>query len=153
MEENDGQLDKHHVEMMLAEYERAQEVAHHDDAVIYEVAAIVWSADTLLLGFILEVKCDSNQWLVILSSVVAILLTASVPFIHTLVKRGQMIAFQVCREIESSLPLPHRLHTRIHDAYPKKRWTYAMWFLSGVFACTWICIIYHAHVCLTCCRK
>jgi len=36
-------------------YERAQESAFHADVIAYEVAAIVWSANVLLLGFVLEV--------------------------------------------------------------------------------------------------
>ena len=42
-------------------YERAQESAFHADVIAYEVAAIVWSANVLLLGFVLEVPLASAR--------------------------------------------------------------------------------------------
>ena len=41
-------------------YESAQETARHNDAIIFEVATIVWSANTLLMGFILEVDLEPS---------------------------------------------------------------------------------------------
>jgi hypothetical protein len=50
----------------LHEYDQALEIGRYSDNIIHEVAAIVWGANTLLLGFILEVPCEStNQSLVI----------------------------------------------------------------------------------------
>lgn len=68
--------DAHRIEKLLAEYERAQEVGHHTDTIIHEVTAIVWGADTLLMGFILEVSCESNnQLLVIVTAIIGILMS------------------------------------------------------------------------------
>jgi len=85
------------------------------------VTAIVWGANTLLLGFILEVSCDSkNQVLVIVAASVGILLTAYVPVHHHLTKIIQKrIAYPVARKIESELSLPNKLHAQINAAYPK----------------------------------
>src|SRR6266404_8383931 len=84
---------------MLAEYEQAQSIGQHSDAVFHEVTAIVWGANTLLLGFILEVPCESdNQKLVVLSAIVGMAMSVYVPWIYKLAKKGQRAAFQVCRE-------------------------------------------------------
>jgi hypothetical protein len=56
-------------EITIAEYDQALDIAEHTDVVIHEVAAIIWGANTLLLGFILEVDCgSSNQRLVVLTA-------------------------------------------------------------------------------------
>jgi hypothetical protein len=53
---NNSLLDK-----AMHEYEQAGEIARHTDNIIHEVTAIVWGANTLLLGFILEVPCESKN--------------------------------------------------------------------------------------------
>jgi hypothetical protein len=136
-------------ERILAEYAQAQEAAIHTDVVIHEVAAIVWGANTLLFGFILEVPCKpGNQWLVLVASVLGIFMSAYVPWVQWLTKKGQTIAYSVCREIEKELPLTHQLHTRIHDAYPKKRGQAAVLFLTLCFVAGWIWVVHHAWACL-----
>lgn len=135
---------------MLAEYEQAQSVAQHDDAVFHEVAAIAWGANTLLLGFILEVGCDSsNQRLVIAAAVVGLFISGYVPLVMHLVKIGQLIAFSVCRDIEDQLHLPHRLNTRIHEKYPLKWGQRAVWSITVVFVLAWLCVIANATYCLS----
>jgi hypothetical protein len=127
---------------VLAEYELAQETAHHSDVIIHEVAAIVWGANTLLLGFILEMPVDSDKrTLVIAAAVIGIFLTAFVPYVQYLTKKGQVIAYRICREIEAQEALPHRLNTQIHDSYPLKAGQKAIWVISAVFALSWLWVI------------
>lgn len=142
------------VEKMLAEYERAQDVGHHTDTVIHEITAIVWGADTLLLGFILEVNCDSdNQKLVIVAAVLGFLMSAYVPLVMRWTKTGQRIAHTICREIENELPLTHRLNNRIHDGYPKWRpGQVVVCVLTIFFLAAWIYVGVHAWSCLYACR-
>jgi hypothetical protein len=142
--------DRDRIEILLAEYERGQEIGHHTDGIIHEVTSIVWGANTLLLGFILEVSCDStNQILVIVSAVVGILMSAYVPWVHHLTKRIQRIAYDVCRKIEDEAPLPHRLNILINADYPKwKPGLVAVWVLTAVFVAAWLGVIVHAGICL-----
>lgn len=136
-------------------YERAQENAHHSDAVLYEVTAIVWSASVLLLGFVLEVPPERDrQRLVVVASVLAILLSLYVPFVMWLVKIGQHRALEICREIETELPEKLRLHTQIHEIYPKMRGQLAVWFLTICFIIAWLYILHRALICVfqpSCC--
>lgn len=137
------------IDKTLAEYERAQEIALHTDVVIHEVAAIVWGANTLLLGFILEVRCaPENQWLVIVAAVVGIFMSLYVPLVQYLTKKGQQVAYAICRDIERDSGLTHQLHTRIHEIYPKKRGQAAVWVLTGIFIGAWCWNIHHAWACL-----
>jgi hypothetical protein len=134
---------------LLAEYEQAQSIAQHGDAVFHEVAAIAWGANTLLLGFILEVDCNSaNQRLVVVSALIGLVISAYVPVVMNLIKIGQPIAYSVCREIEDDLQLPHRLNNRINDKYPPGRGQKAVWIISGVFALAWVAVIANALHCL-----
>lgn len=152
MGESETESNNRHVEILLAEYGQAQEVGHHTDTIIHEVTAIVWGANTLLLGFILEVPCESNnQKLVIVGSIVGILMSAYVPWVHHLTKKGQRVAYDVCRNIEDSLSLPHRLHTRIHREYPRwKPGLVAVWVLTVSFVVGWIYVISRSWKCLSC---
>lgn len=137
-------------ENLRCEYDQALQIAHHSDGVINEVTAVVWGANTLLLGFILEVPCESvNQKLVVVASVVGLVMSLYVPLVHVLAKRGQKIAYDTCREIERALPFKYKLHTAIHAVYPKSKpgWI-AILALSIVFLCAWGYVMYHAASCL-----
>lgn len=130
-------------------YERAQEISHHSDAVAYEVAAIVWSGQVLLLGFVLEVPPHKyQQSLVIVASVLAILLALYVPFVMRLTKIGQHKAYDICREIESKIHSDLRLHTRIAEIYPKGRGQLAVYSLTLIFVMAWAYVLHKAINCV-----
>src|SRR5260370_20103563 len=142
--------DSYNIEKTLAEYERAQDVGRHADIIIYETAAIVWGANTLLLGFILEVSCDSNnQKLVMVAAVLGLLMSLYVPLVMRLTKKNQGIAYAICREIENDLHLPHRLNNRIHQMYPQwKPGRVAIWVLTAFFVGAWVYVAGQACSCL-----
>jgi hypothetical protein len=139
-------------EKYLAEYERAQEVALHTDGIVHEITSIAWAADTLLLGFILEVECKpSNEKLVILAAVVGLAITLYVPFSISPIKVIQTIAYDICREIEKTdgSPIAHKLHSEVKKKYPTwKPGQTAVWIITFIFAAVWICVIAHAVACL-----
>lgn len=118
-------------------YESAQETARHDDTVIYEVAAIVWSANTLMMGFILEVPLAARQQrAVVATAIVGIFLTLYVPYVLWLMKKGQMTAFHLCQEIEQKfLPDWLQLHKKIDKVHVKHGGRYAVWIITVVFVC------------------
>jgi hypothetical protein len=140
---------------MLAEYERAQESGLHIDTIIHEITAIVWGANTLLLGFTLEVECKSdNQKLVILAAIIGIFMSTYVPFNVWLGKKAQKVAYRICREIEDELPLTHRLAWRIRENYPQwKPGQVALAVLTVVFCFGWCLVFLHAWTCLHLCEQ
>jgi hypothetical protein len=128
-------------------YEAAQETARHNDVIIFEVAAIVWSANTLLMGFILEVDPEpKRQAVVVAAALVGLVLTLYVPYVLWLVKPGQMIALRLSQHIEKSSNLPKilQLHTRIHQRYKKHGNRYAVCTITIVFLLAWIYILLRA---------
>lgn len=138
------------LENIRCEYNHALEIAQHSDAIIHEVAAIVWGANTLLLGFILEVPCESdNQKLVIVASIVGLMMSLYVPAVHILVKRGQKIAYKACQDIEKEFPFKYKLHTAIEAVYPKWKpgWV-AVLILTAAFLAGWGYVMHHAANCL-----
>ncbi|MFY9531237.1 MAG: hypothetical protein WBC04_08345 [Candidatus Acidiferrales bacterium] len=60
-------------------YEKSQDSAEHNDLLVWEVTAIIWSASALLIGFIVEVlgtEATAGQLLIVCStSILAIFLT------------------------------------------------------------------------------
>lgn len=135
-------------ELLLSEYDHALEIGKHSDAVFHEVAAIAWGANTLLLGFILEVSCDSpNQALVILAAVVGLFVTAYVPIVMYLTKIGQKVAYEACREIENELQLPHRINNKIYERYPRNSGQVITSIITIIFVVVWVLVIVHADNC------
>ena len=131
--------------ILLAEYDGAREVAHHSDDVIYAVAAIVWAANTILLGLAIEAKPELGiELIVALLSVLGILLSVFVIEVVRLMKIGQHAAFKVCQRIEEMIPLPHQLHRRIHECYPAgaaRRW---FWVITIAFIVMWAVVLVRA---------
>jgi hypothetical protein len=132
-------------------YERAQESAFHADVIAYEVAAIVWSANVLLLGFVLEVPLTpASQKPVFAAALVSLFFTAYVPYVMRLTKIGQGLAREMCREIEEQEQLPEwlRFHTRVHRIYPQRRGQFAIYTITAVFVVLWFYIGFRALGCI-----
>jgi len=135
-------------------YERAQESAFHGDVIAYEVAAIVWSANVLLLGFILEVPLTpARQKPVLAAAMVSPFFTAYVPYVMRLTKIGQRLAREMCRDIEEKEHLPEwlRFNTRVHKIYPARHGEFAVYTITAVFVLLWFYVGLRALGCI--CRS
>lgn len=108
-------MDEQELDVLLNEYERAQELAHHSDAVFWEITSIIWGANTLMLGFVLEAMGNCRAKLLI----------------------GQRIAFKACRGLEARLRTHSQLHTRIHAEYPKHFVQWLVYLVTFFFLATW----------------
>jgi hypothetical protein len=132
------------------EYEQAQAMAQHSDAVFYEVAAIVWSANVLLLGFMLEVPLKRHtQGPVLCAAILGFFLTLYVPFVLGLTKKGQLLAFSVCQRAEVRYGFKYRLHNRIDRIYPKKRGRWGVCVVTCAFVVVWLYMAARAAASLT----
>jgi hypothetical protein len=130
------------LQIAIAVHERANENAHHSDIIIWEVTSIIWGANTLLLGFILEAIDDSHaRPLIIATSIIGIFLTVFVAHFVHLAKIGQHTAYRMCQNIEQEFQLEFRLHCQLHAKYetPGAR----SWFYSVIKgrAQTWVRLI------------
>jgi hypothetical protein len=63
-------------QFILAEYEYARETWNHNDTVAWEIVAIIWGGETLLLGFVVQAMSQERNpwWLIFCVSVVGILM-------------------------------------------------------------------------------
>lgn len=130
---------------VLAEYERAQDAAYHSDAIIYEVAAIIWSGNALLLGFILEAPSHLGIQLVVAAlSILGILTSVFVVRTQSLSKIGQRIAYEICRRIETDTPLTYKLHCRIDAVYPKRAAQHWICGITAAFIAVWAVVLLRA---------
>lgn len=140
-------------EIYLSVYERAQESAHHIDVVLWEIAAIIWGGNTLLLGFILEAIDKPRALpLIVVSSVMALVLTAFVARIWYVSRVSKKIGYRTCQAIEKDYQFPKDLclHTKIHEFYPEgvgTRWVYS---ISVLFAVAWLGVLFFALWLLLC---
>ena len=146
-------------------YERSQETFHHDDTFMWEVASIIWGANTLLLGFTLEAIHDPlARPLIIATSVIAIALTFFVNHFFSLAKVGQHIAHEMCRAIEAKFfPAELALHTKIHEKYENpcsrvwfcfyaKSRTWVHW-ITWLFVAVWLFVLCWAVRLQFCCKS
>jgi hypothetical protein len=132
-------------------YERAQENALHADVIAYEVAAIVWSANVLLLGFVLEVPLTpARQKPVFAAALVSLFFSVYVPYVMRLTKIGQRLAREICRDIEEKEHLPEwlRFHTRVHAIYRPRRGEFAVYAITAVFVLLWFYVGIRALACI-----
>lgn len=145
------QIDAQRHDLSMFVHERASESAYHADILMWELASIIWGANTLLLGFILEAIDNAHARLLIIPTcVVGVVLTLFVAHLFHLGKIGQGIAYGMCREIERDFPEKLRLHSTIHADYenPARRsWLFGIvrgkakhWVgvITVLFLCLWL---------------
>jgi hypothetical protein len=146
-EKEDRDREKSSSDWAMQIYERAQDNSFHCDVITYEVAAIVWSANVLLLGFILEVPLTpAKQELVLAAAIVSLVFTSYVPYVMRFTKIGQRVAVKICLEIEEKEQLPNwlRFHSRIHEIYPKRRGQFAVYAITVIFLLLWLYVGFRA---------
>ena len=124
-------------------YERAQDAAFHSDEVMWQITAIIWGANTVLLGFVLDAMHTRSVLALIVSSVVGMVLTAFVARVCAVAKVAKSVGFEICRTIEKHSDFPEhlRLHTRIDKRYPRgfgRRWVYG---ISITFGLLWLGVL------------
>ncbi|SRR5260221_12609634 len=132
---------------LLAAYQVAHENAHHHDLIIWEAAAIIWSANALLMGFVLEAVSSAEprvHVLIAVSSIVGIGMTAFLLLCFPRMKRNQKISWEVCQKIEKELGLEFKVHTLIHEDYgqAKIRMRPLYYVLSILFIVAWFFFLF-----------
>ena len=129
-------------ERLLAQYEFARDTRDHADASAWEMTSIVWGAQTLLLGFVLEAISNKDaQPLIAIVGVLGLLLCLfnyRVMHARTRVCRAMI---RICLRIEGRLKMelkPQRFLNRYYPRGIQRRWFYIV---NGFFAVAWVSII------------
>lgn len=136
-----GDEEQRQTDILLAEYEFARENRNSGDAIGWEMTAISWGGQTLLLGFVLEaIDHPLAELLILAVAILGILLSC---FNHIVMRRRMLVCDsmnQVCREVETKLMMRLQPQHRIDSVYPKK-WIKKQytWFLivNYSFALVW----------------
>ena len=129
--------------LLVAEYEFARDNRSTADATAWEMTAIVWGGQTLLLGFILE--AISNRDVQLLIALVGVLGLVLCRFNHVVVHTRNIVCNRmnkICREIENSTAeMLHKPQNRLDDVYPPGVQT--LWFniVNWLFVVAWLAVI------------
>lgn len=131
------------IQFMIAEYEFARDNRNHGDATEWEMTAIVWGAQTLLLGFVLEAISNRDvQPLIVLVGVLGLVLCR---FNYVVVRTRNMVCNLmngICRDIENSTPLMrHKPQNYLNERYPPR--IQSFWFnvVNWLFVLVWLAVI------------
>jgi len=127
--------------ILLAEYEFARENRNQANTAAWEMTAIMWGGQTLLLGFALEaVEYRSAQPLIVVLSLLGIVLSC---FNYVVMQTRILVCHQmvdVCYEIEDLLPMVVKPQHRLNPLYPKKKQTRWFYAVNFIFAAAWILV-------------
>lgn len=131
------------IQFILAEYEFARDNRNHADATEWEMTAIVWGAQTLLLGFVLEAMSNRDvQPLIILVGTLGLVLCR---FNYIVVRTRNMVCNlmnEICAGIENSTAFMSRKpQNRIDQHYPRKIQTFWFKAVNVFFAAAWLFVI------------
>jgi hypothetical protein len=135
---DEGQI----IQALIAEYGFASDNRNHGDAVAWEMTAIVWGGQTLLLGFALEaISQRSAQPLVVLAGVLGILMCCFNAVVVRTRNEVCRVMIQVCIEIEDKIPMLFKPQHRLTASYPGG--TQSLWFkiLNWSFVPVWAVVI------------
>jgi hypothetical protein len=133
------------IQILLAEYEFARDNRNHADATLWEMNAIIWGAQTLLLGFTLEaVSHRPAQPLVMLVGVLGIVMCR---FNAVVVRTRNEVCkemIDVCLKIEEKVPMLFKPQTYLKSSYPVG--LQSKWFrrLNWSFVPVWVAVILRA---------
>lgn len=126
------------IQSLLVEYQAAQDSAHHHDNLVWTTTGIIWGAELVLIGFVVQSADDPGLKLPVASVCLLAVFMLIYLWIMTLqfnsVKNQKYVR---CKEIESLLSLEQ--HSRLH--YPKK-WGRFFYSLAMIlFIVTWVAIL------------
>ena len=128
-------------EVLLVEYQAAQESAQHHDNLVWTVTALIWGGMLVLFGFILgNLNNASLRLILILLSIVGITLTI-VACVFTVQYNSVMRQkYQRCKDIE--LLLHMRQHTELK--YPPGLQKIIYHIITVLFVIAWCTVFWSA---------
>jgi hypothetical protein len=134
------------IQSLIAEYEFARDNRNHSDAVAWEMTAIVWGAQTLLLGFALEaISQRPAQPLVMLAGILGIVM-CRFNAVVVLQTRNEVckVMIQLCIEIEDRIPMLFKPQHRLTASYPSGLQSFWFKILNWSFVPVWVAVIARA---------
>jgi hypothetical protein len=135
--------DRDETTLLIAEYEFARDNRNQSDAIEWEMTAIVWGGQTLLLGFVLEaIGHREAQLLIVFVGVLGLVMSL---FNYKVVRTRNSVCNllnHICRQIEERmLSMRYKPQTRLDEKYEKGIQT--RWFdiVNCAFIVVWLVVI------------
>jgi hypothetical protein len=136
-------LDDH--SLLVAEYEFARDNRSSADATAWEMTAIVWGAQTLLLGFVLEALSNRDvQVLIIFLGVLGIAMSGFNFVVMRARNKVCKAMVKICSAIEDEPGIEFKPQHQIDIVYKPKRQTWAFGIVNALFVPMWLWVIYKA---------
>ncbi len=136
-------------------YEFARETRDTCDTLLWEVAAIIWGGQTLLLGFVLEAIIRQREVLILILIVAAVGVTMAV--INQEIRRTRN---DVCNEmivlmcdLENRLEMEIKPQQILSERYPAGRQKKLSLILDMAFGAVWVIVFFVAMSMLVGCPK
>jgi hypothetical protein len=99
-------------EVLLAEYDKAQDSAQHHDNAVWSVTNVTWAAMMVLLGFVISnIEKAELRIIITLSSVLGLLLVCFQWENHRVCRNVKLQKYRRCKEIEKELGM--KQHTEL----------------------------------------
>jgi hypothetical protein len=125
--------------ILLAEYEFARENRNQADTAAWEMTAIMWGGQTLLLGFVLEaIELRAAQPLIMFLAAFGVALSY---YNHVVMQTRSLVAremVRVCGEVERLVPMVLKPQQGLNLLYPKNRQTTWFYIINFGFAAAWL---------------
>lgn len=126
-------------DILLVEYQAAQESAQHHDNLIWTTTTIIWSVTLILFGFVIDnLNNPNNRIILTFLSILGIFLTAAI-FVFVLqfnsIKRQK---YDRCKAIEKILDMYQ--HRKLE--YPKGVQTVVYLIITHFFIIAWLIILW-----------
>ena len=123
-------------------YEFARETRDHCDTLLWEVAAIIWGGQTLLLGFVLEAITRQSEALILILLVSAVGVMMAV-FNRKIMRTrndvcNDMIAMMI--ELEGKLGMEVTPQRILSERYPIGRQKNLSLMLDAAFGTVWVVV-------------
>jgi hypothetical protein len=143
LSQNSPDLDK--TQFMIAAYEFARDNRSHADATAWEMTAIEWGAQTLLLGFVLEaISNRDSQVLIMLVGMLG--LTMSVFNCVVMAARNRVceVMIRICLRIEEKPEMVFKPQKRLNRLYRPRIQTWSFRIVNSSFVPVWLWVIFQA---------
>jgi len=128
-------------EVLLVEYQAAQESAQHHDNLVWTVTALIWGGMLVLFGFILgNLDNTSLRLILILLSIIGITLTIAILVFTLQYNSVTRQKYQRCKTIE--LLLGMRQHNELKYTPGLQKITYKI--ITVLFVIAWFTIFWLA---------
>jgi len=127
------------IKALLVEYSSAQNSAQHHDTLVWNSIGIIWSAQLVLLGFIIQAKQDLHNPLIILfTSVLALVLLLYLSISYFSIRKIRNQKYKICKEIEKKIDLSQ------HSSLKHKKYvgTISFCIVTFFFMLVWLLVIF-----------